>query len=155
MKKIATLILCCFIVSNSIAGQKQHSTPSSSISQHSCLQRAILAEARGTDKATMQAVADVVVNRAKQQKKSVCNVLKQKNQFAKLYPIKTTNSKNQSSQTTKDLELSSTIAASALANGSKNKQIMFFHTSKKKYAWTKKLRLVKQDKWHRYYAEAD
>ena len=103
----------------------------------------------------MQAVADVVVNRAKQQKKSVCNVLKQKNQFAKLYRIKTTNSKNQSSQTTKDLELSSTIAASALANGSKNKQIMFFHTSKKKYAWTKKLRLVKQDKWHRYYAEAD
>ena len=117
-----------------------------------CLQAAILAEARGTSKGTMQAVADVVVNRSKQQGKSVCSILKQPKQFAKLYQVKKASSKNQSEKALQDLQQSKEIAYNTLHRGSTNKQVLFFHVKGKKYAWTRKLRLVKQDKWHRYYA---
>ena len=120
-----------------------------------CLQAAILAEARGTNKGTMQAVADVVVNRARMQSKSVCTVLKQPKQFAKLNYKRLTDRKNKSEKELEDLENSSRIASATLASGSKNKQILFFHTKKKNYAWTRKLKQVKQDKYHRYYAIAE
>lgn len=120
-----------------------------------CLQAAILAEARGTSKGTMQAVADVVVNRSKQQGKSVCSILKQPKQFAKLHQVKKASSKNQSEKVKQDLKQSKEIAYNTLHRGSTNKQVLFFHVNGKKYAWTRKLRLVKQDKWHRYYALND
>lgn len=120
-----------------------------------CLQSAILAEARGTSKGTMQAVADVVVNRSKQQGKSVCSILKQPKQFAKLYQVKKASSKNQSKKALQDLQQSKEIAYNTLHRGSTNKQVLFFHVKGKKYAWTRKLRLVKQDKWHKYYALND
>lgn len=120
-----------------------------------CLQAAILAEARGTSKGTMQAVADVVVNRSKQQGKSVCSILKQPKQFAKLYQGKKASSKNQSEKALQDLQQSKEIAYNTLHRGSTNKQVLFFHVKGKKYAWTRKLRLVKQDKWHKYYALND
>ena len=120
-----------------------------------CLQAAILAEARGTNQATMQNVADVVVNRARIQSKSVCSVLKQPKQFAKFNHRRLTDRKNKSEKELEDLENSSRIASATLAAGSKNKQILFFHTKKKNYAWTRKLKQVKQDKYHRYYAVAE
>ena len=120
-----------------------------------CLQAAILAEARGTSKGTMQAVADVVVNRSKQQGKSVCSILKQPKQFAKLYQVKKPSSKNRSEKALQDLQQSKEIAYNTLHRGSTNKQVLFFHVKGKKYAWTRKLRLVKQDKWHKYYALND
>ena len=120
-----------------------------------CLQAAILAEARGTNQATMQNVADVVVNRARMQSKSVCSILKQPKQFAKLYQVKKASSKNQSKKALQDLQQSKEIAYNTLHRGSTNKQVLFFHVRGKKYAWTRKLRLVKQDKWHRYYALND
>ena len=133
------------------------------------MQAAILAEARGTNQATMQAVADVVVNRSKEQGKSVCAVMKQRGQFALpqykkqlalisreqlalLNSKHKTNRKKQSSEQQKDLDLSATIASSTLQKGSKQKNILFFHVKQKKYSWTRKLKLVKQDKYHRYYA---
>lgn len=120
-----------------------------------CLQAAILAEARGTSKGTMQAVADVVVNRSKQQGKSVCSILKQPKQFAKLHQGKKPSSKNQSEKALQDLQQSKEIAYNTLHRGSTNKQVLFFHVKGKKYAWTKKLRLVKQDRWHKYYTLND
>lgn len=151
MKKTAIVVLGWLLVGSCLAGQKQPSYHS----QHSCLQRAILAEARGTDKATMQAVADVIVNRARKQKTSVCKVVKQPGQFAKFNHRRLTDRKNKSKKELQDLENSSRIASATLAAGSKNKQILFFHTKKRTYAWTRKLKLVKQDKYHRYYAVAE
>lgn len=133
----------------------------SATEEKKCLQAVVLAEARGTDRRTMQAVADVVVNRARKQKTSVCKVVKQPGQFANIKKIyaKLEAGKNKQSQKDKnkdrDLKLSATIASKTLNEGSTNKNLMFFHTKKRTYAWTRKLKLVKQDKYHRYYAVAE
>ena len=123
-----------------------------------CLQAVVLAEARGTDRRTMQAVADVVVYRARKQKSSVCKVVKQPKQFANIKKIyaRLEASKNKQTQKDrnkdKDLKLSATIASETLSKGSTNKNLMFFHTKKRTYAWTRKLKLIKQDNHHKYFA---
>ena len=123
-----------------------------------CLQAVILAEARGTDRRTMQAVADVVVNRARKQKTSVCKVVKQPGQFANIKKIYAKLGAGRNKQTQKDrnkdkdLKLSATIASETLSKGSTNKNLMFFHTKKRTYSWTRKLKLIKQDNHHKYFA---
>ena len=150
LKKIAVTALLAL----SQAAQVTYAAPQTTYKpkDKQCLQAAILAEARGTNQATMQNVADVVVNRARLQDKSVCSILKQPKQFAKFNHSRLTDRKNKSEKELEDLENSSRIASATLATGSKNKQILFFHTKKKNYAWTRKLKQVKQDKYHRYYA---
>lgn len=152
---ISTLLVLSQVAQVTYAESNAAYKPAYKPKDKQCLQAAILAEARGTNQATMQNVADVVVNRARIQSKSVCSVLKQPKQFAKFNHRRLTDRKNKSEKELEDLENSSRIASATLAAGSKNKQILFFHTKKKNYAWTRKLKQVKQDKYHRYYAVAE
>lgn len=126
-----------------------------------CLVESLFWEIRSGDEKAMQNVADVVYNRTQHDKfpDGVCAVVKQYRQFS--YRNSWNKNKNWSytyenltELEQKKLDTIKQIADNTLRFGSKNQQILWYHTVElKKPSWTKGLKVAKQDNWHVFYEE--
>lgn len=147
-----------------LQGSKVHQVKqSATYSQRdfTCLTEAIWYESRSTDEQAMQSVADVVYNRAQHDKfpDGICAAVKQYKQFSyrNSWAKNTTwkyNYENLTELEQKKLDIIKQIADNTLRFGSKNQQILWYHTNElKKPSWTKGLKVAKKDNWHTFYSE--
>ena len=83
MKFLSTITLALFM-----APMAQPSLPSLDEASFRCMMETLYHEARGEGVQGMEAVAAVVMNRAKQSKKSVCSVVYERKQFSWVFVTK-------------------------------------------------------------------
>jgi spore germination cell wall hydrolase CwlJ-like protein len=117
--------------------------------QVNCLSQVIFHEARNQSQLGQRAVGTVVLNRAKQANKSICEITNSKNQFAPSKEIKDQQSWN----------ISYTLAQYLMSEyHSKNffdvtYGSTYFHTGKVRPVWSKKMEYVTQIEDHLFYRE--
>lgn len=133
----------------STASCEHEPTPSPAVvSEWQCMLKNIYHEARGEGVEGMKAVALVTLNRAKQQNKTVCEVVYQRKQFSW-----TNTAKGRNKSLTGNIDTAHRIASQAMAGGLDDFTggATHYHTVKVKPVWRKALDKVATINSHIFY----